>query len=70
MQYPWHALHGQVLEVERELTADGERVYVIALDDESLTHFFGTAWVTLWNTVESLPQVIQRGGGVRSLPCD
>jgi hypothetical protein len=38
VQYPWHALHGQVLDVERELTADGERVYVIALGDESLTH--------------------------------
>jgi hypothetical protein len=44
VQYPWHALHGQVLEVERELTADGERVYVIALDDESLTHL--PVWMT------------------------
>lgn len=44
MQYPWHALHGQVLEVERELTADGERVYVIALDDDSLTHL--PVWMT------------------------
>lgn len=44
MQYPWHALHGQVLEVERELTADGERVYVIALGDESLTHL--PVWMT------------------------
>lgn len=44
MQYPWHALHGQVLDVERELTADGERVYVIALDDASLTHL--PAWMT------------------------
>lgn len=44
MQYPWHALHGQVLEVERELTADGERVYVIALDDKSLTHL--PVWMT------------------------
>lgn len=44
MQYPWHALHGQVLEIERELTADGERVYVIALADESLTHL--PVWMT------------------------
>ena len=44
MQYPWHALHGQVLEVVRELTADGERVYVIALDDDSLTHL--PVWMT------------------------
>lgn len=44
MQYPWHALHGQVLDVERELTADGERVYVIALGDESLTHL--PVWMT------------------------
>jgi hypothetical protein len=33
-----------VLEVERELTADGERVYVIALDDGSLTHL--PVWMT------------------------
>ena len=45
MQCPWHALHGQILEVERELTADGERVYVIALGDESLTHL--PVWMTL-----------------------
>ena len=44
MRYPWHALHGQELAVERELTADGERVYVIALDDESLTHL--PVWMT------------------------
>jgi hypothetical protein len=44
VQYPWHALHGRVLDVERELTADGERVYVIALGDESLTHL--PVWMT------------------------
>lgn len=44
MQYPWHALHGQALEVERELTADHERVYVIALSDGSLTHL--PVWMT------------------------
>lgn len=44
MRYPWHALHGQVLEVERELTADGERVYVITLGDKSLTHL--PVWMT------------------------
>ena len=44
MQYPWHALHGQVLDVERELTADGERVYVITLADGSLTHL--PVWMT------------------------
>jgi hypothetical protein len=44
VQYPWHALHGQVLDVERELTADGERVYVIALGDQSLTHL--PVWMT------------------------
>lgn len=44
MRYPWHALHGQELDVERELSADGERVYVIALDDESLTHL--PVWMT------------------------
>jgi hypothetical protein len=44
VQYPWHALYGQVLDVERELTADGERVYVIALGDESLTHL--PVWMT------------------------
>lgn len=44
MRYPWHALHGQVLDVERELTADDERVYVIALADESLTHL--PVWMT------------------------
>jgi hypothetical protein len=44
VRYPWHALHGHVLEVERELTADGERVYVIALDDASLTHL--PVWMT------------------------
>ena len=44
VQYPWHALHGQVLGVEHELTADGERVYVIALGDESLTHL--PVWMT------------------------
>ncbi|WP_310570748.1 hypothetical protein [Gemmatimonas sp.] len=44
MQYPWHALHGQALDVERELTADDERVYVIALSDGSLTHL--PVWMT------------------------
>lgn len=44
MQYPWHALHGQALDVERELTADHERVYVIALSDGSLTHL--PVWMT------------------------
>lgn len=44
MRYPWHALHGQELEVERELTADGERVFVIALSDGSLTHL--PVWMT------------------------
>ena len=44
MRYPWHALHGQTLDVERELTADGERVYVITLADSSLTHL--PVWMT------------------------
>ncbi|WP_309671769.1 hypothetical protein [Gemmatimonas sp.] len=44
MRYPWHALHGQALDVERELTADDERVYVIALSDGSLTHL--PVWMT------------------------
>ena len=44
MQYPWHALHGQTLDVERALTADGERVYVITLADGSLTHL--PVWMT------------------------
>ena len=44
MRYPWHALHGQELDVERELNADGERVYVIALADHSLTHL--PVWMT------------------------
>ncbi len=44
MRYPWHALHGHELDVERELTVDGVRVYVIALDDESLTHL--PVWMT------------------------
>lgn len=44
MRYPWHALHGQELDVERELSADGERVYVIALADQSLTHL--PVWMT------------------------
>jgi hypothetical protein len=44
VRYPWHALHGQVLDVERELTVDGERVYVIALGDKSLTHL--PVWMT------------------------
>jgi hypothetical protein len=44
VRYPWHALHGQALEVERELTADHERVYVIALPDGSLTHL--PVWMT------------------------
>lgn len=44
MQYPWHALHGQTLDVERELTAEGERVYVITLADGSLTHL--PVWMT------------------------
>ncbi len=44
MQYPWHALHGQTLDVERALTAEGERVYVITLADGSLTHL--PVWMT------------------------
>ncbi len=44
MQYPWHALHGQTLDVERALTAEGARVYVIALVDGSLTHL--PVWMT------------------------
>ncbi len=44
MPYPWHALRGQALDVERELTADDERVYVIALSDGSLTHL--PVWMT------------------------
>ena len=31
VQYPWHALYGQTLDVERALSAEGERVYVITL---------------------------------------
>lgn len=64
MQYPWHALHGQVLEVERELTADDERVYVITLADESLTHL--PVWMTepaaaIPATVVSAPMVSVAG---------
>ena len=64
MRYPWHALHGQVLDVERELTADDERVYVIALADESLTHL--PVWMTepaaaIPATVVSAPQVSVAG---------
>ncbi len=44
MRYPWHALHGQVVAVERELTAADERVFVIALDDASFTHL--PVWMT------------------------
>ncbi len=44
MQYPWHALHGQTLDVERALSAEGERVYVITLADGSLTHL--PVWMT------------------------
>ena len=44
MRYPWHALHGQTLDVERALTADGERVFVITLADGSLTHL--PVWMT------------------------
>jgi len=44
VQYPWHALHGQTLEVERELTAEGERLYVVTLADSSLTHL--PVWMT------------------------
>lgn len=44
VRYPWHALYGQELDVERALTADGERVYVITLADQSLTHL--PVWMT------------------------
>jgi hypothetical protein len=44
VRYPWHALHGQTFDVERALTADGERVYVITLADGSLTHL--PVWMT------------------------
>lgn len=44
MQYPWHALHGQTLDVARALSAEGERVYVITLADGSLTHL--PVWMT------------------------
>ena len=44
MRSPWHALHGQELDVERELTVDGERVYAITLADQSLTHL--PVWMT------------------------
>jgi len=44
VQYPWHALHGQTLDVERALSAEGERVYVITLADGSLTHL--PVWMT------------------------
>ncbi|WP_396225296.1 hypothetical protein [Gemmatimonas sp.] len=64
MRYPWHALHGQVLDVERELTAADERVYVIALADESLTHL--PVWMTepaaaIPATVVSAPRVSVAG---------
>ena len=44
MQYPWHALHGQTLDVERALTAEGERLFVITLADGSLTQL--PVWMT------------------------
>ena len=44
MQYPWHALHGQTLDVERALTAEGEHLYVITLADGSLTYL--PVWMT------------------------
>ena len=37
-------MQGQTRAVERELTVDGERVYVITLVDGSLTHV--PAWMT------------------------
>jgi hypothetical protein len=44
VQYPWHALHGQSLDVERALSAEGVRAYVITLADGSLTHL--PVWMT------------------------
>lgn len=44
MRYPWHPLHGQVVDVLAEHCAAGERSYVIVLADGSKTML--PVWMT------------------------